>query len=377
MATPPTGVVPWSDAQRQGAFEGWLRVVAPTHGLLPGSLRIASADASFRRYLRIDTAAGVPLIIMDAPPEKEDCHRFARIATLLESAGVNSPKVLTWDEPLGFMLLTDMGPHTVMQGIVGLLGIDGANPPVHAQAVPPQAVHDWYMQAIDALLPWQLASQAGQLPAYDRVVLQREMQLFPDWYITQHKGVVLAKPERLQAVFARIQDVNLNAPQVYVHRDFMARNLMLPTQPGGALGVLDFQDALFGPVTYDIASLMRDAFLTWDEAFVVDITVRYWQRAKAAGLITNGPWGDWADDFGAFYRAVDYMALQRHLKILGIFARLTLRDGKPKYLADTPRFLAYVREIAGRYSELRALVHVIDEVEGMDEETRHRRRYGL
>jgi aminoglycoside/choline kinase family phosphotransferase len=164
--------------------------------------------------------------------------------------------------------------------------------------------------------------------------------------------------EKLNGFFAQIKDSNLNSlggARVFVHRDFMARNLM--ASPGGALGVLDFQDAVYGPITYDIASLMRDAFLSWDEEFVLDITIRYWQKARKAGL----PVGD---DFGEFYRAVEWMGLQRHLKILGIFARLTLRDGKPQYLADTPRFIKYARSTASRYRQLGPLMVLLDEIEG-------------
>ena len=165
----------------------------------------------------------------------------------------------------------------------------------------------------------------------------------------------------LDKTFSAIVAHNLAAPQVYVHRDFMARNLMLPTEAGGPLGVLDFQDAVHGPVTYDIASLMRDAFLSWEEDFVIDVTVRYWEKARRAGLLD---FEDWHSDFGAFYRSVEWMGLQRHLKVAGIFARLTLRDGKPKYLADAPRFIGYIRATASRYRELAPLLRFIDQVEG-------------
>ena len=171
--------------------------------------------------------------------------------------------------------------------------------------------------------------------------------------------------DTLDKAFDLIVARNLAAPSVYVHRDFMPRNLMLPTQQGGPLGVLDFQDAVYGPLTYDIASLMRDAFLSWDEEFVLDITVRYWERARKAGLMD---YEDWHSDFGSFWRAVEWMGLQRHLKVAGIFARLTLRDGKPKYLADAPRFLHYIRSTASRYRELVPLMRLIHEVEGIEEQ---------
>jgi N-acetylmuramate 1-kinase len=204
------------------------------------------------------------------------------------------------------------------------------------------------------------------LPHYDEALLRRELQLFPDWYIAQHKGMALNAKQQatLDEAFNRIVAHNLASPSVFVHRDFMPRNLMSPYAHwlGGTnqLGVLDFQDAVYGPITYDIASLTRDAFVSWEEDFVLDVTVRYWQKAKAAGLPLLE---EWQDDFGAFYQAVEWMGLQRHLKILGIFARLTLRDGKSKYLADTPRFIHYVRSTCSRYSQLKPLLRLVDEIE--------------
>jgi aminoglycoside/choline kinase family phosphotransferase len=224
----------------------------------------------------------------------------------------------------------------------------------------PQANFAMYMQAVDALITWQLASKPGVLPAYDEALLRRELELFPDWYLARHRGVAVEGEVRrtLDAAFGHIVAQNLAWPSVYVHRDFMPRNLMI-CPAGPALGVLDFQDAVYGPITYDIASLMRDAFLSWDEDFVLDITIRYWQKAKQAGL----PVGD---DFGEFYRGVEWMGLQRHLKVAGIFARLTLRDGKPQYLADTPRFIDYIRATTGRYRELKPLLRLIEKVEGLE-----------
>ena len=339
--------VVWSDPQRQQAFSHWLSQIAPVHGLNPGSLRIASADASFRRYLRLDAADGSTRIIMDAPPEKEDCKPFVKIARLLQGAGLLAPDVLAWEEPLGFMLLTDLGAKTMMQGI---------------NSEEPHANYGRYMQAIDALVQWQRASKPGVLPQYDEALLRRELSLFPDWYLAQHKQVSLsaAQQSTMQSAFDLIVRRNLAAPSVYVHRDFMPRNLML-TEPD-RLGVLDFQDAVYGPISYDIASLMRDAFLSWDEEFVLDVTVRYWEKARKAGLME---FEDWSSDFGAFYRAVEWMGLQRHLKVAGIFARLTLRYGKEKYLADAPRFIHYIRNTCNRYRELGPFLKVIDEVEGL------------
>ncbi|MBS0392876.1 MAG: phosphotransferase [Proteobacteria bacterium] len=373
-----TSAVHWTDPARQSAFEAWLAPLAATQGLLPASLRPASADASFRRYLRIDDAQGSSHVIMDAPPDKEDCRPFAHVQGLMQAAGLPVPQIRAWDETHGFMLLSDLGRQTA---------IDRLDP------ARPQDAHAWYLQAVDLLIDWQRASRPGVLPAYDDALLRRELQLFPDWYIARHRQATLSDTQ--QAVLAKAFDAivaqNLSVPSVYVHRDFMMRNLMvmdaapkLPAghgsqppegahsalgRPGGEtdgrLGVLDFQDAVYGPITYDIASLMRDAFISWEEDFVIDITVRYWEKARKAGLLGAASESGWGADFGEFYRAVDWMALQRHLKVAGIFARLTLRDGKPKYLADAPRFIAYIRATCARYRELTPLLRLVDELEGM------------
>jgi aminoglycoside/choline kinase family phosphotransferase len=345
-----TSNVTWADPQRQLACISWLEALAQTHGLLPSSLRIASADASFRRYLRVDTQAGASLIVMDAPPDKENCEPFVKVAKLMQLAGLKAPEVLAWHEAQGFMLLTDLGDQTMMSAI------DVKNP---------QANHALYMQAVDALIAWQLSSQPGVLPPYDEALLNRELSLFPDWYLAQHRQIDVQGKMRntLDSTFKMLVARNLASPSVFVHRDFMPRNLMMSTGSDAALGVLDFQDAVYGPVTYDVASLMRDAFLSWEEDFVLDVTIRYWEKARKAGLLD---FEDWHQDFGVFYRAVEWMGLQRHLKVAGIFARLTLRDGKEKYLADAPRFIAYIRSTAARYIELRPLLRLIEEVEGKD-----------
>ena len=344
LHTPTPAALVWSDPAREAACNTWLNSLAATHGLQLATLRLASADASFRRYLRIDSTSG-SRIIMDAPPAKEDCGPFEHVARLLAQAGLNAPEVLAWDQPNGFMLLSDLGSHTMMQVI---------------QPDRVQANFDLYMQAVDALITWQLASQPGVLPVYDEALLRRELALFPHWYLTQHRGVAVEgeMASTLDKSFNLIVAQNLSWPSVYVHRDFMPRNLMV-SPDGGALGILDFQDAVYGPITYDIASLMRDAFLSWEEDFVLDVTIRYWQKARKAGL----PVGD---DFGEFYRGVEWMGLQRHLKVAGIFARLTLRDGKPQYLADAPRFIDYIRATTGRYNELRPLMRMIDKIEHLE-----------
>ena len=344
--SPPTATPVWLDAQREADFNSWLNALLSEHKLNAASLRNASADASFRRYFRIDSALG-SRIIMDAPPDKEDCRPFARIAGLMAQAGVPVPEVLAWDEAKGFMLLSDLGAHTMMQVI---------------KADEPMANLPLYLQAIDALIAWQTASKPGVLPPYDEALLRRELELFPDWYLSRHRGVAVEGDVRhtLDEAFKCIIATNLAWPSVYVHRDFMPRNLMIAPEGAQApLGVLDFQDAVYGPITYDIASLMRDAFLSWEEDFCLEVTIRYWEKARAAGLPVGG-------DFGEFYRGVEWMGLQRHLKVAGIFARLTLRDGKPQYLADTPRFIHYIRATCLRYRELKPLLRLVERVEGIE-----------
>ncbi|MBT9505152.1 phosphotransferase [Rhodoferax sp.] len=335
----------WTDAQREADFNAWLKSLVPAHQLQLHSVRMASADASFRRYFRVDSAQG-SLIIMDAPPDKENCQPFVKVAQLMAQAQIHVPQVLAWDEARGFMLLTDLGGQTMMQAI---------------NRESPQANLGLYLQAVDALVAWQTASKPDVLPPYDEALLRRELELFPEWYLARHRGVALEGDVRktLDEAFKLIIERNLAWPRVYVHRDFMPRNLMISA--GGSqprLGVLDFQDAVYGPITYDIASLMRDAFLSWEEDFCLDVTIRYWDKARKAGL----PVGD---DFGEFYRGVEWMGLQRHLKVAGIFARLTLRDGKPQYLADTPRFIGYIRATCARYRELRPLLRLVENIEGI------------
>lgn len=356
-ASAPAGNLPqpieWTQPERAVAFARWLDQQARDHGVRPNSVRSASADASFRRYFRVDTPQGGSCIVMDAPPERENCEPFVRIAGLLQDAGLLVPRILAWNQPQGFMLLDDLGADTMMAAI---------------QPEQPQANLKLYVRATDALLTLQQHAQAQTLPAYDEALLQRELSLFADWYVAQHKGWVLdtTQQDMLQKTFATIVQRNLAAPKVFVHRDFMPRNLMMPhSADEPRLGVLDFQDAVQGPITYDMASLMRDAFLSWDEEFVLDVTIRYWERARQLGLMD---FEDWSQDFGAFWRAVEWMGLQRHLKVAGIFARLTLRDGKPKYLADAPRFIGYIRATASRYHELTPLLRFIDQMEGTEPE---------
>ncbi len=300
--------------------------------LAQASFAPASADASFRRYFRI-RAGAQSWIVMDAPPEQEDCRPFVRIAGLLQGAGVHVPAILAQDLDHGFLLLSDLGTQTLLDVI------DDGN----ADAL--------FGDAIDALIVWQRASRPQVLPPYDEILLRRELNLFPEWYLGRHLGVVLNDAERdaLESLFQQLVDAALAQPAVYVHRDYMLRNLML-SRPNP--GVLDFQDAVYGPLAYDPISLFKDAFLSWPASRVEWGLRTYHARAEVAGLPVP-PWPQ-------FRRDCDWIGLQRHLKILGIFARLTLRDGKPRYLADTPRFVRYVMEVLPDHAELEPLAELFE-----------------
>ena len=320
--------------ERRNRLEQWL--ATPLHGAR-FTLAPASEDASFRRYFRATLDDGRTFVVMDAPPDKEDSRPFVRIARMLTDAGVHAPVVHAQDLGAGFLLLSDLGTRTYLAELTA----------VTAGAL--------MSDATDALIRWQLASKPGELPPYDEALLRREMNLFPEWYISRHRRKTLSasQAQTLEAIFTVLAKSALAQPTVYVHRDYMPRNLML-SEPNP--GVLDFQDAVMGPITYDVVSLMRDAFISWEEEQVLDWTVRYWEKAKRAKLPVD-------TDFGEFWRAFEWMGLQRHLKVLGIFARINYRDGKPKYLTDTPRFLAYARPVAQRYRELAPLNQLLDEVE--------------
>ena len=326
------------DDARLEQVTAWLASLPRQHRVDPATLTVASADASFRRYFRVAAGNGTR-IVMDAPPGKEDVRPFIHVAALMRAAGLNAPEVIEADEQQGFLLLSDLGRETYLA--------------VLNEANAPQLFSD----AIEALVRWQLASRPGELPPYDEALLRRELSLFPDWYVARHLKHELTPTQRevLESTFRRILASNLAQPAVYVHRDYMPRNLMVAAPNPG---VLDFQDAVMGPISYDVASLFRDAFISWDEERVIDWAIRYWERARRAGLPV-------ATDFGSFWRDFEWMGLQRHLKVLGIFARINYRDGKPNYLADTPRFVGYVRSVARRYDELAPLARLLDELEGV------------
>jgi len=316
---------------RYASLQDWIARQFPGKAF---ALSPASADASFRRYFRV-TFPDSTLIAMDAPPPQEDCRPFVRVAALMADANIHVPAVLAQDLVRGFLLLSDLGATTYLA------------------ALNPGNADQLFSDAIDTLVRWQLASREDVLPDYDKALLRRELDLFPEWYIGRHLGITLSsqQSESLNKIFGLILAANLAQPKVYVHRDYMPRNLMV-SNPNP--GVLDFQDAVFGPISYDVASLFKDAFLSWEEERVLDWTVHYWERARRAGLPVN-------EDFGVFYRDFEWMGLQRHLKVLGIFARICHRDGKPGYVEDTPRFLGYVRAVALRYAALTPLLRLLDQ----------------
>lgn len=337
--------ISWPDPARAQAFADWLAALPADFGLDPRSVRPASADASFRRYLRIDSAHG-PRIVMDAPPTHEDCQPFVQVAGLLREGGLHAPAVLAFDAARGFMLLEDLGAQTYLQALAGR---DAA------------AAAPLYMEAIEALVRMQRIAAEPVVPAYDRALLQRELDLFPEWYIARHCGVTLepGERERLDRCVSLVLAACLNQPKVLVHRDYHSRNLMV--LPQGGPGVLDFQDAVWGPITYDLASLLRDAYIEWDEEVQLDWAVRYWERARAAGLAVDA-------DFGVFWRDFEWMGLQRHLKVLGIFARLSHRDGKDGYLKDLPLVWRYAHRVAMRYTALSSLALLLERLAGTQRE---------
>ncbi|MBS1196736.1 MAG: aminoglycoside phosphotransferase [Proteobacteria bacterium] len=300
----------------------------------------ASADASFRRYFRLTLPNGETRILMDAPPEKEDCHPFVAVARLLEEAGLNAPRVLFEDHEHGFLLLTDLGNALYLETLQS----------------DDQRADALFADAIAALIAWQQSSTPGILPSYDHALLKRELDLFPDWFLQRHLDIKLSDEQQkvLESTFQLLIDNALAQPAVFVHRDYMPRNLMLG-EPNP--GILDFQDAVYGPITYDVVSLFRDAFISWDEERELDWVARYWQQARAASLPVP-------EDFAVFWRHYELMGLQRHLKVLGIFCRLNYRDGKDRYLADLPRFLAYAHRTASRYDELAPFRTLLDTLEG-------------
>ena len=312
----------------------WLEKVLPDQHF---TLAPASADASFRRYFRATLGDGSTRIVMDAPPAHEDCRPYLKIARLFHEAGVHVPEIFAEDLEQGFLLLSDLGGSTYLE----VLNADNASA--------------LYADALGALAAIQGASRPGVLPEYDRALLLREMMLFPEWYVARHKGISLTADEmaELQQVFDAILAVNLAEPQVFVHRDYHSRNLM-HSSPNP--GVLDFQDAVYGPVTYDLVSLFKDAYIHWEEEQTLDWLVRYWEIGRQLGLPVR-------PDFADFHRDYEFMGAQRHIKVLGIFARLYHRDGKDGYLKDMPLVMHYLRATCKRYGELKPLLRLLNRLD--------------
>lgn len=335
----------WSSPERQHAFEVWLGPLVQTHQLMPTTLRGASSDASFRRYLRIDQHSGTSLIVMDAPPPLEDVRPFIHVAELIDQAGLRGPHILAQDPAQGFLLLSDLGSTLMLTTL---------------QQQKDQQASDantaLMRQAIALLVDWQSRVDGRGLPTYDEALLRRELLLFPQWCVEREYGVTWTQDEQSQwqAACDLLVASALAQPCVAVHRDYMPRNLMVTPE---GLAVLDFQDAVMGPITYDVASLIRDAFFSWDEEQEIDFAVRYWQAARAAKLPVE-------EDFGEFWRALEWMGLQRHLKVLGIFCRLKHRDAKPHYSQDLPRFFAYAHKVADHYNSLRPLARLLEPLMG-------------
>ena len=330
--------------QRQQEISAWLEALHPGRSF---TLAPASADASFRRYFRASFGDGETLIVMDAPPSHEDCRPWLHVQQLFASASVHVPQVLAQDLARGYLLMSDLGSQTYL-------------PALTAESAPAL-----YGDALDALIDLQAASQPGQLPEYDEALLRRELMLFPEWYLGKHLDVTLDDKQQkvLEILFQRILAVNLAEPRVYVHRDYHSRNLMrVPEGKGANPGVIDFQDAVYGPMSYDLVSLFKDAYINWDEEVVIDWLVRYWEKAKKKGLPIR-------EDFGDFYRDYEWMGVQRHLKVLGIFARLYHRDGKEGYLKDMPQVLDYLRRTCARYDGLLPLLRLLDKVHGTEVKT--------
>lgn len=328
--------------ERLQLLENWIRTQFPDKSF---TLSPASADASFRRYFRATFSDGT-LIAMDAPPQQEDCAPFVHVAELFAAAGAHVPAVLARDLAQGFLLLSDLGSTTYLQAL--------SSDPDNADRL--------YRDAVAALLKIQLASRPDVLPEYDEALLRRELDLFPDWYVAKHLQIALGASQKalLDTIFQQIMRNNLAQARVFVHRDYHSRNLMVTTSNPG---ILDFQDAVYGPITYDLASLFKDAYIFWDEERILDWIIRYWEEARKAGLPV-------AADFADFYRDFEWMGVQRHIKVLGIFARLYHRDGKAGYLRDMPLVMEYLRKACERYRELNPLLTLLDGLENKPPEAK-------
>lgn len=322
--------------QRRARLETWLASVLPERNI---ELSVASADASFRRYFRVNATENAPsLIAMDAPPEHEDCRPWLAIAKLFAATGVHVPQIIAENLDEGFILMSDLGNTTYLQ------------------ALTPENAPSLYADALGSLIAIQQASRPGVVPEYSREMLEREMRLFDEWYIGRHLGVKLDEAGRsaLEKVYRRVLEVNLAEPRVFVHRDYHSRNLM--KLDAGNPGIIDFQDAVYGPISYDLVSLLKDAYIHWEEPFELDMLIRYWEAARQLGLPVRA-------DFPDFHRDYEWMGVQRHLKVMGIFARLAHRDGKTGYLNDIPVVRTHLRRVCARYGDLKPLLNLLDRLE--------------
>jgi len=338
--------------QRRDDLAHWAvrEIQALTGENLPAELSVVSGDASFRRYFRLHSKGGsehdgepVSWICVDAPPDKEDNPKFIGIARRWASEGVHVPAVLAENVTDGFMLLEDFGDRLLWPALH-----DGASQ---------DTVISLYQQAIDELLLIQ-ALDTSALPPYDEALLCQENSLFSEWLCTRQLGLTLEQDE--QRLLANVSELLVNAalaqPLVTVHRDYHSRNLMLCR--GDRIGVIDFQDAVAGPLTYDLVSLLRDCYVRWPHQVVEELTRYYFDQATAQKLFGRGiASGSYAE----FVKAFDLMGMQRHLKAAGIFARLNIRDGKSGYLADIPNTCVYLREVAGRYPEFSDFCQWLDD----------------
>ena len=332
--------IAWPSAERQAHFERWLAGIAGQHGLDPAMLSLASADASFRRYLRVRGSQG-SLIVMDAPPPLEDVQPFVHVAGLIARAGLHAPRVLQADAAQGFLLLTDLGNQQYLQAL---------------QAADEAQADRLMRHALTSLVRWQQGVAADTLPVFDAAQIGRELALFPQWCVQHEFGQTWSAAQQTAwtGVVELLTRDLLAQPAVAVHSDWMPRNLMVCAE---GPGILDFQDAVRGPISYDLASLLRDAFLSWDEPRQIDWAVRWWEQARAAGLPVER-------DFGEFWRQLEWTGLQRHLRILGVFCRLKHRDGKTAYVQELPRFFGYATQVALRYRPLAPLLRLLEPLSG-------------
>lgn len=327
---------------RQQHLLHWLNSIADCYQLDLQSLTSASSDASFRRYYRLQSG-DTTLIVMDTPPTKENNPAFIDIQARLAQAGNKVPEILAYEPTHGFMLLSDLGQQSYYH--------------VLQNELDPRALQAMYRLAIEELIRMQHANTEG-LPVYSAQRMLEELELFEEWYIKQHCQTELTATEKqnLTKLFQILVNDNVQHGAVLVHRDFHSPNLMMPTDDSLQPGIIDFQDAVVGPLTYDLASLVMDARHSWTEEQQLDWAIRYWQAAHHAGL-------DIDTDFAQFHRAYEWMSVQRNLRILGVFSRLSIRDNKPHYLAHMPRVNHYLRQVFVRYEEFNALRRLFDRLE--------------